>query len=229
MEQAFRLQALSALAGRYDVVYADPPWPMWGSSQKDAAAGKHYDLMSLPEILGLPVRSLFRGKNGALFLWCTCPRADLAFQAISAWGLHFRGIPFIWTKSRQDGGLIHGQGVPPTCTKPTSELCLLATVKPKGRPFPLLNSAMGQVVVAPRGRHSEKPAEIRDRIVTLYGDRPRIELFARERVVGWDAWGLEAPNARAEGEVHAQADSGAKSRDNGASSENFGLLDLAHG
>lgn len=189
MGQAFGLQALSALAGRYDVVYADPPWPMWGSTEKDQAAGKHYDLMSLEEICALPVRSLFRGKNGALFLWCTTPRANLAFKAIEAWGLHFRGIPFIWAKTNQAGKLINGQGVPPTCTKPTAELCLLATMKPKGRPFPLLNSAMGQIVPHERGRHSEKPAVIRENIVTLYGDRPRIELFARERVPGWDCWG----------------------------------------
>lgn len=40
-------------------------------------------------------------------------------------------------------------------------------------------------------RHSRKPAEVRERIVRLLGDVPRIELFARERVPGWDAWGNE--------------------------------------
>ena len=40
---------------------------------------------------------------------------------------------------------------------------------------------------------SAKPPETRDRIVRLMGDVPRLELFARERVLGWDAWGNELP------------------------------------
>lgn len=40
-------------------------------------------------------------------------------------------------------------------------------------------------------KHSQKPSEIRDRIVELCGDLPRIELFAREKVDGWDCIGNE--------------------------------------
>lgn len=40
-------------------------------------------------------------------------------------------------------------------------------------------------------KHSKKPSEIRDRIVELCGDIPRIELFAREKVDGWDCIGGE--------------------------------------
>jgi len=47
------------------------------------------------------------------------------------------------------------------------------------------------MIIAERKRHSEKPPEIRDRIVTLVGDIPRIELFAREKTPGWDVWGNE--------------------------------------
>ncbi len=61
----------------------------------------------------------------------------------------------------------------------------------RGRTFPLLTEAQGQIVLAPRGRHSEKPPAVRERIVELLGDRPRIELFARAHVAGWDAWGNE--------------------------------------
>lgn len=34
----------------------------------------------------------------------------------------------------------------------------------------------------------------RDRIVQLYGNVPRVELFARQNVNGWDAWGNECIN-----------------------------------
>ena len=40
-----------------------------------------------------------------------------------------------------------------------------------------------------RREHSRKPDCVRDRIVELIGDLPRIELFARQKVQGWDSWG----------------------------------------
>jgi N6-adenosine-specific RNA methylase IME4 len=178
--------------GRYDVVYMDPPWSYYGDPNKMAAAGKHYALMQDNELEAMPVRALLRDpKRGAFFIWATCPRLDFAIKVIEAWGLVYRGVAFNWVKTRQDGKVIGAQGVPPTATKPTSELCLFATVQKKGRPFPLLDSAVPQVILAPRGRHSEKPAIVRRYIERLYGERPRIELFAREKVSGWDAWGNE--------------------------------------
>ncbi len=43
-----------------------------------------------------------------------------------------------------------------------------------------------------RHRHSEKPHFFRDIIRTVSGDGPKIELFARERVLdNWDVWGNE--------------------------------------
>jgi N6-adenosine-specific RNA methylase IME4 len=70
-----------------------------------------------------------------------------------------------------------------------AEICLLAT---KGHPH-RVSKSVKQVVLAPRGRHSQKPEEVRDRIVELMGDIPRIELFARSGAEGWDCWGNEAP------------------------------------
>lgn len=176
----------------YDIVYADPPWPMYGNPNKMAAAGKHYSLMTMDEICDLDVTGLLRDPGrGAFFVWCTCPRMDLAIDAIRAWGLNYRGVAFVWVKTRRDGTPIGAQGVPPTATKPLTELCLLATTCKRGRPFKLVSAAVRQTVFAPRGRHSQKPSEVRDRIVSLYGDRPRIELFARESVSGWASWGNE--------------------------------------
>ena len=48
-----------------------------------------------------------------------------------------------------------------------------------------------QVCDARIREHSRKPDEIRDRIVELCGDLPRIELFARQKTDGWDVWGNE--------------------------------------
>lgn len=178
------------------MVYADPPWMMWGDPNKDAAAAKHYALMEDDDVFSLPIRQLFDGR-GVLFLWATCPRLDVAIEAISRWGLHYRGVAYVWVKTRKDGTIISGQGVRPTLVKPTVELCLAATTHPSGRPLPLLTEGQGQVVLAPRGRHSAKPPEVRKRIEELLGDVPRIELFAREAAIGWDSWGNELDGFRA--------------------------------
>lgn len=177
-------------SARYDIAYVDPPWHYYGSPIKDAAAAKHYPLMSLEELSAIDVRKILN-KRAAVFVWATCPRLQFAFKLIESWGLHYRGVAYVWVKVNKRGAIIAGQGVMPTFTKPTSELLLAATTTPTGRPFPILDLAQPQVVLAPRGAHSEKPAVFRELIERLCGERPRIELFARTRVPNWDAWGAE--------------------------------------
>ena len=46
-----------------------------------------------------------------------------------------------------------------------------------------------QWIKAPAFIHSKKPNEVREKIVQLYGDIPRIEIFARTKVHGWDVIG----------------------------------------
>ena len=73
------------------------------------------------------------------------------------------------------------------------ELCLLGV---KGNPNSWrINKSIKQLVKAERTKHSKKPDEVRKRIVELLGtDKKRIELFAREKVDGWDTWGNECNN-----------------------------------
>lgn len=175
----------------YDIIYADPPWHYYGSPTKMAAAGKHYDLMKQEDIENLPVKQLLN-KKAACFVWATGPRLHYALSAISAWGLHYRGVAHVWIKTRKDGKIIHAQGIPPTYSKPTSEMLLLATTCKNGRPFKLLDSKLPQVVLAPRENHSKKPDIFRNLIEQAYGKRPRLEMFARGNVPGWDVWGAEA-------------------------------------
>jgi N6-adenosine-specific RNA methylase IME4 len=175
---------------RYDIVYLDPPWHYYGSAVKDAAAGKHYPLMTVEELTKIDIRSILN-KRAAVFTWATCPRLDFALKLIKAWGLNYRGVAYVWVKTNREGRIINGQGVPPTFTKPTTELVLVATTTATGRPFPILDLAQGQVILHQRGMHSEKPAIFRQRIEDLCGDRPRIELFARSTAKGWDSWGAE--------------------------------------
>jgi N6-adenosine-specific RNA methylase IME4 len=177
-------------AQRYDMAYVDPPWFYYGSPVKDAAAAKHYPLMSLEELGALDVRRMLNAR-AAVFLWATCPRLNFALRLLDAWKLHYRGVAYVWVKVNKRGEIIAGQGIVPTFTKPTSELLLVATTNATGRPFPIRDLAQPQVVLHPRGAHSEKPAVFRTLIEKLCGRRSRIELFARSRAPGWDVWGAE--------------------------------------
>ena len=111
-----------------------------------------------------------------------------ALKVIEAWGFTYKSIAFQWVKQNRSGkGYFFGLG---RWTRGNTEPCLLAV---KGKPK-RISASVGQLVFSPLRRHSQKPDEVRDRIVELMGDLPRIELFARETAPGWDSWGNEVPH-----------------------------------
>jgi N6-adenosine-specific RNA methylase IME4 len=175
---------------KYSVVLIDPPWSYYGDPNKDGAAGKEYDLMTDEDIKNLPIKSIL-DKNAYVFMWATCPRLDLAIDTIRSWGLYYRGVGHIWVKTNKEGGVIHAQGVPPTYSKPTTELILVATTTKKGRPIDLINKAVPQVVLSPRpGAHSVKPNIFHDIIENAFESTTnKIEIFARTKYKSWDAIG----------------------------------------
>ena len=113
------------------------------------------------------------------------PKLDEVFALISAWGFEYKTCAFTWVKRNKIAPTwFWGMG---RWTRANAELCLLAT---KGSPK-RVSAGVHSIIDTPIGKHSAKPAIVRDRIVELCGDLPRIELFARDRVSGWDAWGNE--------------------------------------
>jgi site-specific DNA-methyltransferase (adenine-specific) len=172
---------------KYTVVLADPPWPY----DDKAAAGKRgvefkYDVMTERNIRLLNVDHI-AGDDCALFLWATPPRLPLALAAMRAWGFTYKTIAFTWIKTRSEGKLHWGMG---NWTRANPEHVLLGV---RGNVKGISHSVHSVVMSELRG-HSAKPPEVRDKIVELMGDVPRVELFAREKVVGWDAWGREVEN-----------------------------------
>jgi N6-adenosine-specific RNA methylase IME4 len=175
----------------YDVILADPPWSYYGAPDKWAAAGKHYRLMPDPEVLAMPIRDVL-APRGILFLWATSPRLDFAVNCLNSWGLHFRGVAFVWVKTTAKGVPIGAQGIRASITKPTTEFVLAGSRIAKGRPMPLADEGVAQTVLAPRHReHSRKPDEVAERIERMYPDARRLEMFARRQRANWDCCGDE--------------------------------------
>ena len=108
---------------------------------------------------------------------------------IDAWGFTYKTVAFCWVKqNRQSSSLFWGMG---HWTRANAELCLLAT---KGSPK-RQSAGVHQIVMTPIEGHSKKPDIVRDKIISLAGDVPRIELFARQTTPGWDVWGNEVDSS----------------------------------
>ena len=181
------LVALAASGKRFAVIYADPPWKYetYSAQCQGTAPAHHYDVMTDEAIMGLPVAPL-AAKDCVLFLWVTWPKLVDGIRVIEAWGFQYKTCGFNWYKLTKDGdGLASGQGY---WTRANSEVCLLAT---RGSPQ-RVEADVHQVIMTPRGAHSEKPAEARRRIERLVLG-PYLELFARQKTDGWFAWGNEIP------------------------------------
>ena len=171
---------------KYNVILADPPWSFrsWSSKGMGRSAEQHYPTMRLEDIKALPVSDLAAG-DCVLFLWATFPMLKEALEVIDTWGFTYKTVAFTWVKeNRKSPGLFWGLGY---WTRANAEICLLAT---RGSPK-RQSAAVHQVILSPVERHSKKPDEVQERIVTLMGDVSRVELFARQETPGWDVWGNE--------------------------------------
>ena len=140
--------------------------------------------MSIDELCALPVESL-AAKDCLLFLWATFPMLPEALRLIKAWGFSFKTVAFVWLKqNRKSPTWFYGLGC---WTRGNVEICLLAK---RGNPK-RHSASVHQFIISPIGQHSKKPDVTRDKIVELAGDLPRVELFARQKIPGWDVWGNE--------------------------------------
>lgn len=179
---------------KYNIIYADPPWSYNDAGCQGAAAAQ-YKTLTIDELKKLPVNPSAGGiaaNDCVLFMWATYPKMKEALDLIEAWGFTYKSIAFQWVKQNKNGsGYFFGLG---RWTRGNSEPCLIAV---KGKPK-RISAGVSQLVFAPLRKHSQKPDEVRDRIVELMGDLPRIELFARTGADGWDCWGNEAPENNVE-------------------------------
>ena len=167
----------------HSLIYADPPW-QYQRSKVQGAAENHYPTMSIDELCALPVAQL-AAPDSALFLWATFPQLPEALRLIEAWGFTYKSVAFVWLKlNRKSPTWFYGLGY---WTRGNAEICLLAK---RGHPK-RYSKSVHQFIISPVEEHSKKPDITREKIIELAGDLPRAELFARQKIPGWDAWGNE--------------------------------------
>jgi site-specific DNA-methyltransferase (adenine-specific) len=178
---------------KYQIIYADPPWSYddkrvhAGKNNPSGAGGaeKHYRTLSMQQLANFNIDRIV-ATDCVLFMWATAPFMDKAIWLLESWGFRYITIPFVWVKMKNDMSDFRRDGIG-NYTLNNAEFVLLGRIGKYWRN----STKVKQIILSPKNEHSKKPDEVRNKIVELMGDLPRIELFAREKTVGWDVWGNE--------------------------------------
>ena len=166
--------------GRFQVIYADPPWQL-GNPDGPYAPENHYLTLPLADIIDLNPPTT---DDAVLYLWAVNSLLPEALHVMASWGFTYK-TNYSWDKLSISLGIWNRQ---------QHELLLVGR---KGNcPPPDSEDRSPSVVRAKRGRHSEKPGEFYEIIERAYPGASKLELFARGPArPGWITWGNEAEEA----------------------------------
>jgi N6-adenosine-specific RNA methylase IME4 len=172
---------------KFGVILADPEWRFETWSPKGltmTSADNHYPTSPLDLIKARPVADI-AADDCVLFLWATVPMLPQAFEVMAAWGFAYVSHA-VWVKDRAGTGYWF---------RNRHELLLVGT---RGYlPAPATGTQWESVIDAVVGAHSEKPARFYQLIESYFPTLPKIELNARHRREGWEAWGNEVDEVAA--------------------------------
>jgi N6-adenosine-specific RNA methylase IME4 len=172
---------------KYEIIYADPPWDydnrvQHGGKSATFVSGaiSYYPTLTIRELCNFDVRGIAK-TNSLLYMWATGPQIERAINLAKVWGFSFKTIAFVWDKKMVNPGSY-------TMSQCEYVLCFKRGSIPKPRGARNVRQYVGEA----RGKHSEKPIEVRTRIEIMHPTQTKIELFARRGGRGWDIWGKEA-------------------------------------
>lgn len=165
--------------GKYSVIYADPAWPV-GSIVMDkweSPIDEKYPTMSIDDIKNLPINEL-SADDCSLFIWTTHTFLPDCLNIIKEWGFKYFCL-ITWNK---------GSGWTQFGFHKMTEFLLYAykgkmNIDQYGKAIPTLISEN-------KTTHSKKPDSIRE-LIKSKTPEGRLELFARDKYEGWEAWGNE--------------------------------------
>lgn len=175
---------------RYHIIYADPPWQFGSKAYQDSGRDfdkleKHYDTMTIQDIKNLPVQNISE-KDCICFMWVTDAFLKEGIEVLESWGFKYKTIGFNWIKKYASGEFCVNFA---PWTLKSWEVCLIGIKGSMGK-YKTSNNVRG-LMLEERTEHSKKPNETRKRIEEMFSNSSKIELFARQKVEGWDCWGNE--------------------------------------
>lgn len=178
---------LAEIPGEFSTILIDPPWRFTNRTGKIAPEHRRlarYETMSFEEIAALPMEEI-SAPRAHVYMWCPNALLPEGLSIMKEWGFKYK-TNIVWYKIRKDGGP-DGRGVG-FYFRNVTELLLfgvkgsMRTLKP-GR-------TQVNIISTRKEEHSKKPVGAYD-IIEACSPGPYIELFAREKRVGWTQWGDE--------------------------------------
>ena len=168
---------------KYNTIVLDPPWKISLSGKnirrKNQAKKLDYGTMELDEIKGIHL-SKIANKGCHVYCWTTNKFLRHTFDVLENWGVHYH-LTLVWTK--------HNGMTPNFAYKFATEFCLLGFYGKPMQKFLKCGKLNWVHTNAPK-KHSQKPLCFFD-LVDEMSPSPKLEMFARDKKLGWDAWGNE--------------------------------------
>ena len=176
-EHKKNLKAPKIPEGKYNVIYADPPWT-YRNTGVEGAVDKEYPTMTIDELCKMPIKELLP-QNAVLFLWVTNPILEECFPVIKSWDFSYK-TNFCWFKKNKKTGIgFYVRGI--------HELLLICI---KGQMLPVFTPL--SVIEMDAKEHSRKP-DIYNLIEKMYPNCKYLELFHRgAKRKGWTQWGEQS-------------------------------------
>ena len=167
----------------YDIIYADPAWIYKDKAKSwDRWAECKYKCSSVEEMWKILINNNIKiNKDSVCLMWCTYPQIKEWLKLMELWWFTFKTIAFTWVKTnKKSDSFFMWMG---RYTRWNPEIILLWT---KWKSIPRINAWIRNLQIHKIREHSRKPDEIREEIVKLFWNIPRIELFARTKTEWWD-------------------------------------------
>lgn len=179
------IAGIKPLDGACTVLVVDPPWSYGSDTGRTRTAEKHYATMGnggkeVNRKTGAGIQTIIEATpvqrmaaaSAHLYLWTTNPKLPFAFDVMRAWGFDYK-TTLTWVKTREDGvlfGTRGNKGIPSAMRRPN-------------------------VILAPTGEHSEKPAAFYELLRGIYPESETMaDLYARKEHARFHAWGDQAPS-----------------------------------
>jgi N6-adenosine-specific RNA methylase IME4 len=176
--ESVEAKKVKALAGEYDVIVIDPPWPMQKIERDERPNQSRFDYPVMQEA-DLAAMKMPAASDCHLWLWTTHKFMPMALRLLDTWGFKYV-CTFVWHKP----GGFQPIGLP-------QYNCEFALYARKGSPSFVDTKAFPVCFEAPRGAHSEKPEGFYEVVRRVTAGR-RIDIFNRRQIDGFDVWGKEA-------------------------------------
>jgi N6-adenosine-specific RNA methylase IME4 len=168
--------------GSYETVVLDPPWPLQKMnverSAKSSADGMDYDVASWDEIVNYPPPV---ADDAHVFMWTTHKYLPWSFSLFEAWEVTYVNT-FVWRKTNVSMQPFNM----PTLN---CEFCIYGKV---GKPlFVDLKQFFACFEDKSKHKHSEKPEVFYD-MLRRVTKGPRLDMYNRRKIKGFETWGNEA-------------------------------------